>query len=72
MVRTTLDLDENLLEQAIEATSEKSKTKAVNKAMKKYVRQLRIGHLLTRKVKIDLNLDDWYEFRHLEHDDWPT
>ena len=72
MVRTTLDLDENLLGQAIEATGEKSKTKAVNKAMKKYVRQLRIGHLLTRKVKIDLNLDDWYEFRHLEHDDWPT
>tara|TARA_Y100000780_G_C13623527_1_gene393529 strand:- start:388 stop:573 length:186 start_codon:yes stop_codon:yes gene_type:complete len=61
-----------LLGQAIEATGEKSKTKAVNKAMKKYVRQLRIGHLLTRKVKIDLNLDDWYEFRHLEHDDWPT
>jgi len=61
-----------LLGQAIEATGEKSKTKAVNKAMKKYVRQLRIGHLLSRKVKIDLNLDDWYEFRHLEHDDWPT
>ncbi|MBE13768.1 MAG: hypothetical protein CL744_09325 [Chloroflexi bacterium] len=61
-----------MLGQAIEATGEKSKTKAVNKAMKKYVRQLRIGHLLTRKVKIDLNLDDWYEFRHLEHDDWPT
>jgi len=61
-----------LLGQAIEATGEKSKTKAVNKAMKKYVRQLRIGHLLSRKGKIDLNLDDWYEFRHLEHDDWPT
>ena len=71
MVRTTLDLDENLLEQAIEATSEKSKTKAVNKAMKKYVRQLHFGHLLSRKGKFDLNLDYWYEFRHLEHDDWP-
>jgi len=33
-MRTTTDLDENLLEQVIEATGEKSKTKAVNKAMK--------------------------------------
>jgi len=39
--------------------------------MKKYVRQLHFGHLLSRKGKFDLNLDDWYEFRHLEHDDWP-
>jgi len=60
-----------LLGQAIEATGEKPKTKAVNKAMKKYVRQLHIGHLLSRKGKFDLNLDVWYEFRHLEDDDWP-
>ncbi|MDP6455202.1 MAG: type II toxin-antitoxin system VapB family antitoxin [SAR202 cluster bacterium] len=71
MIRTTLDLDEKLLEQVIEATGEKSKTKAVNKAMEEYVRQLRINHLLSREGNYDLNLDDWYEFRHMEHDDWP-
>jgi Arc/MetJ family transcription regulator len=70
-MRTTLDLDENLLEQAIEATGEKSKTKAVNKAMKQYVRQLHIAHRLSREAKFDQNWDDWYEFRHMEHDDWP-
>ena len=70
-MRTTIDLDENLLEQVIEATGEKSKTKAVNKAMKEYVRQLHIKHLLSREETFDLNLDDWYEFRHMEHDDWP-
>ena len=70
-MRTTTDLDENLLEQVIEATGEKSKTKAVNKAMKEYVRQLHIKHLLPREGTFDLNLDDWYEFRHMEHDDWP-
>ena len=70
-MRTTLDLDEKLLEQVIEATGEKSKTKAVNKAMEEYIRRIRIRHLLSLEGKLDLDLDDWYEFRHMEHDDWP-
>ena len=62
---------ENMLEQAIELTGENPKTKAVTKAMKAYVPQPHIEHLLSREGKFDLNLDDWYEFRHMEHDDWP-
>ena len=69
-MRTTLDLDKKLLEQVIEATGEKSKTKAVNKAMEEYVRAIRIKHLRSLRGKLDLDLDDWYEFRHMEHDPW--
>jgi Arc/MetJ family transcription regulator len=69
-MRTTLNLDEELPEQVIEATGEKSKTKAVNKAMEEFIRDIRIKHLRSLRGKLDLDLDDWYEFRHMEHDPW--
>jgi Arc/MetJ family transcription regulator len=69
-MRTTIDLDENLLKQVLDATGEKSKTKAVNKAMEEYIRAIRIKHLRSLRGNLDLDLDDWYEFRHMEHDPW--
>jgi len=65
-MRTTVDLDEELLEEVEELTGEKSLSKAVNKAMSEYVRAARLKNLLALKGKVDLNLDDWYEFRHAE------
>ncbi len=44
-MRTTLDIDSNLLERVVEATGERSKTKAVNKALQDYVRRTSINEL---------------------------
>ncbi len=36
-MRTTLDIDSTLLDAVVETTGERSKTKAVNKALEEYV-----------------------------------
>ena len=69
-MRTTLNLDEKLLEQVIEATGEKSKTKAVNKAMEEFIRDIRIKHLRSLRGKLDLDFDAIHKLRELEHDHW--
>ena len=63
-MRTTLDIDEELLEKVVDATGEGSKSKAVSKALSGYVREVRMKRLLELQGKLDLDLDDWYEFRH--------
>ena len=65
-MRTTLDIDKKLLDEVLSETAEKSKSKAVNKALEEYVRHLRTQRLLALQGKLDLNLDDWYEVRHME------
>jgi Arc/MetJ family transcription regulator len=65
-MRTTLDLDPKLLEDVVKATGQKSKTRAVSKALEDYIRDDRLRRLLRRQGKLDLALDDWYEFRHME------
>lgn len=65
-MRTTLDIDEKLVGEVMALTGEKNKGRAVNKAMEEYVRQTRIKGLLALRGKLDLDLDDWYEFRHME------
>lgn len=69
-MRTTLDLDEKLLEQVVEATGEKSKTKAVNKALEEYVRAIRIQHLRSFRGKVNLDYDEIHKLREMEHDYW--
>ena len=53
-MRTTLDMDSNLLDQVVEATGERSKTRAVNKALAEYVRRRRIAELREIAGNIDL------------------
>jgi len=65
-MRTTIDVDERLMGQVEAITGEASKNKAVNKALEDYVRRVRIEELLASLGKLDLDLDDWYEFRHME------
>ena len=65
-MRTTVDVAERLLEQVVELTGEKSKNKALNKALEEYVRRKRLEELLSMLGNLDLDLDDWYEFRHME------
>ena len=44
-MRTTLDVDPDLLDAVVETTGERSKSKAVNKALEKYVRRKRVAEL---------------------------
>ena len=64
-MRTTIDVDEKLLETMLKMTGEKSKSKAVNKAMKDYVRRRSIDDLRAMAGKIDM-IDNWQELEELE------
>ena len=44
-MRTTLDVDPGLLNAVVETTGERSKSKAVNKALEEYVRRKRVAEL---------------------------
>jgi Arc/MetJ family transcription regulator len=66
LMRTTLDVDEELLEKVEELTGEKSPSKAVNRALEEFIRQRRVKKLLAGLGTWDLDLDDWYEHRHQE------
>ena len=44
-MRTTLDVDPDLLDAVVETTGEHSKSKAVNKALEEYVRRKRVAEL---------------------------
>ena len=63
-MRTTLDIDEELVGKVVEATGEGTKSKAVNKALRAYPQDVHMKRLLTLQGSLDLDLDDWYEFRH--------
>ena len=64
-MRTTVDIEEGLLEELVKLTGEKSKNKALNKAIEEYVRGRRIEELRAMLGTIDL-VDNWYELRHME------
>lgn len=65
-MRTTLDIDEKLIEEVVAITKEKNRGKAVNKALAEYIRRRRREELRAMLGRLDLELDDWYEFRHTE------
>ncbi len=58
-MRTTLDVDPDLLDAVVETTGERSKTKAVSKALEEYVRRTKINELRAMAGKI--HLDDTRE-----------
>ncbi|MBI4216079.1 MAG: type II toxin-antitoxin system VapB family antitoxin [Chloroflexi bacterium] len=64
-MRTTLDIDPKLLAEVAKLTGEKSKSKALNKALEDYIRHKRIEELRGMLGKVDL-IDNWYEIRHRE------
>lgn len=63
MMRTTLDVDPELLERALAITGEKSKGRAVNRALEELVRRDAIERLLALRGKLDLkaNWEKWEE-----------
>ena len=73
-MRTTLDVDPDLLDAVVETTGERSKTKAVSKALEEYVRRRRVAELREIAGNIDLvnNLRDLeaLELREMEQMRW--
>ncbi len=65
-MRTTIDVSRHLLEDVVRLSGEKSVTRAVNKGLADYVRRQRAQKLIAALGTHDLDLDDWYEFRHQE------
>ena len=53
-MRTTLNIDPDLLDAVVETTGERSKTRAVNKALEEYVRRRKISELRAIAGNIDL------------------
>ena len=66
MMRTTLEIDEGLLEDVVSVTEGCSKSRAVNIALHEYLRHVRLQRLLSRQGQLDLETDDSREFRHLD------
>jgi metal-responsive CopG/Arc/MetJ family transcriptional regulator len=66
VMRTTLDIDKHLLDAVEDATGEKGLSKAVNKALEEYLRRRKLDALRASLGTWDLDLDDWYEYRHSE------
>ena len=58
-MRTTLNIDDELLESIVEATGEKNKSKAVNAALKEYIRRKHVQELIDSWGKIIV--DDYTE-----------
>ena len=64
-MRTTLDVDKEVLDEVVKLTREKSRGKAVSKALEEYIRRRRVEELRAALGTIDL-VDNWYELRHME------
>ena len=64
-MRTTLNIDDKLLETVVEATGEKTKSKAVNAALKEYIRRKHVQELLDYWRKNPMSDEDYQEY--LEH-----
>lgn len=58
-MRTTLDIDSVLLDKVVDATGEKTKSKAVNAALKEYIRRKHIQEFIDSWGKIII--DDYSE-----------
>jgi Arc/MetJ family transcription regulator len=56
-MRTTLDLPENLLNEAMKLTHTDTKTAVIVKALEELVRKSKISDLKRYKGKIDLDID---------------
>ncbi|EMS80257.1 type II toxin-antitoxin system VapB family antitoxin [Desulfotignum phosphitoxidans] len=56
-MRTTLDLPEDLLNQAMQVTNIRTKTKVITVALEELVRKSKISALKKFKGKVDLDID---------------
>lgn len=64
-MRTTLDLDEKLIEEAVRLSGERTKAAAVEAALGEYVRLRRKEALLSMSGRVRLE-ENWRELREAE------
>ncbi len=56
-MRTTLDLPENLVSEAMKTTNIKTKTKVIITALEQLIKKTRISEIKEYKGQVDLNID---------------
>jgi len=56
-MRTTLDLPENLVAEAMKATNIKTKTKVIVTALEQLIRKSKIHEIKNYKGQVDLDID---------------
>ncbi len=56
-MRTTLDLPEDLVEEAMKATNIKTKTKVIIAALEQLIRKSKISEIKNYKGQVDLDID---------------
>jgi len=56
-MRTTIDLPEDLLNEAMKTTHVKTKTKVIIRALEELIRKSKISRLKEFKGKVDLDID---------------
>jgi Arc/MetJ family transcription regulator len=56
-MRTTLDIPEDLIDEAMKLTGAKTKSQLIKKALEEQINRIKRKKLITFKGKIDLNLD---------------
>lgn len=61
-MRTTLNIDSELLETVVEVTGEKNKSKAVNAALKEFIRRKRVQEMLGYWRKNPMSDEDYQEY----------
>ena len=57
IMRTTLDLPEELVEEAMKATNIKTKTKVIVAALEQLIRKSKIAEIKSYKGQVDLDID---------------
>ena len=61
-MRTTLNIDSKLLETVVDATGEKTKSKAVNAALKEYIRRKLVQELFDYWRRNPMSDEDYQEY----------
>jgi hypothetical protein len=56
-MRTTLDLPEDLLDEALKLTKEKNKTSLIINSIKSTIRRHKVIQLMAKQGKIDVDID---------------
>ncbi|MCG8334425.1 MAG: type II toxin-antitoxin system VapB family antitoxin [Proteobacteria bacterium] len=67
-MRTTLNLNEEVINQVMQYTGIKNKSKAVNMVLETFVRERKRQNILKMKGKLNLD-DNWKQLREMELDE---
>lgn len=67
-MRTTINLDPELLAEILQDTGERDRGRALNKVMTEYIRQRKIEQLRSLRGKLDIR-DEWEKWEEEELED---